>query len=380
MFQSSRSSSGAMLILMALTMAFSIITAAALATSINNINIKTLSERSRSLVKELDMVESKFEETLNASIINPESSNEEAICKTFKEVVENFSKIELTHGIFFNANLTKPITYDYRFKVSNSSNIYFKDEVVLYMSMDNVDFLGNPLDNSTYNNDGEKKGNAQQTSNGKFGYGFSFDGVNGSVSVDSLVSETSKDNAGAISFWVKTGDTDEGVLISQNDHDDAGDYIMLLVNYYQSGVLEGDIGTGKNWRFYGTTTITDNSWHHVVVSSDGSKNYFYIDGKKESVTFTQGSNDGSWFNDVGPGQDNFSIGVLNREAPYGFLDGKIDEVCVFNRNLSRSEVDALYNATAPEYLIHEYFASLTSDVVIVQKNTRISGKVTFDIT
>ena len=103
MFQSSRSSSGAMLILMALTMAFSIITAAALAISINNINIKTLSERSRSLVKELDMVESKFEETLNARIINPEFSSEEAIYKTFKEVVENFSKIELTHGIFFNA-------------------------------------------------------------------------------------------------------------------------------------------------------------------------------------------------------------------------------------------------------------------------------------
>jgi hypothetical protein len=119
LFDEKRKNSGAMLIILALFLCISIISAAALSSDIENINVKTISGRSRSLIYEFNILQTKFEDALNKSLnLKGITSGETAkINKTFTEVVENFSRIELNHGIFFNATLIDASTYEIDFLI-----------------------------------------------------------------------------------------------------------------------------------------------------------------------------------------------------------------------------------------------------------------------
>ncbi len=86
---------------------------------------------------------------------------------------------------------------------------------------------------------------------------------------------------------------------------------------------------------FSTTVITDtNTFHHVAVTKSGANVFFYVDGVAESV----GPYDpGFVFN--GP----MAIGARGGDYGTSFF-GSIDEVSVYNRALSASEIQSIYNA------------------------------------
>ena len=115
LFDEKRKNSGAMLIILALFLCFSIIGAAALSADIQNVNVKTISGRSRSLIYEFNILKTKFEEAFNDSLSNTPSNEEKN--EIFTALVENFSRIELNHGIFFNATLLDADNYEVDFLI-----------------------------------------------------------------------------------------------------------------------------------------------------------------------------------------------------------------------------------------------------------------------
>ena len=83
-----------------------------------------------------------------------------------------------------------------------------------------------------------------------------------------------------------------------------------------------------------TPMVTDTNFHHVAVTKTGSAVTFYVDGLAQTV----GAYDpGFVFNGTS------AIGARGTDYATSFL-GTIDEVSVYNRALSGSEVQSIYNA------------------------------------
>ncbi len=134
-----------------------------------------------------------------------------------------------------------------------------------------------------------------------------------------------------ISAWVRTNS--DGRIISHKGSDNAG-YELYIANgkgvIYVSNVADYETT-------YSGTDVTDNIWHHIVATNDGTANRIYIDGcleMYEPTTILIGSRDNNLF-----------IGRYSkREAAY--FSGSIDEVAIYSRVLSSKEILAQYQNTA----------------------------------
>jgi hypothetical protein len=81
--------------------------------------------------------------------------------------------------------------------------------------------------------------------------------------------------------------------------------------------------------------ITDTNWHHVAVTKSGTSVVFYVDG----LAYPAPSPYTSVFNF----DTDIAIGARGDTLANSFL-GSIDELSVYNRALSQSEIQAIYNA------------------------------------
>ncbi|GEM_PF-6182025 len=102
--------------------------------------------------------------------------------------------------------------------------------------------------------------------------------------------------------------------------------------------------TGFSKTFGGPVIPGDGAWHHVAVTKAGASVTFYIDGvgsaTSYSVVFTF---DGAAGGDFAIGTNPIYASQGNPPSTYA-LPGLIDEVEVFNRALTATEVAAIYNA------------------------------------
>ena len=87
-----------------------------------------------------------------------------------------------------------------------------------------------------------------------------------------------------------------------------------------------------------TATFSTNTWHHFVYIRNGSQIITYIDNQSTPDTFS-----GTYALEDG-GTANIQIG--RQQGSTGWLNGKIDQVRIFNKELSSSEVTTLYGETS----------------------------------
>jgi len=96
-------------------------------------------------------------------------------------------------------------------------------------------------------------------------------------------------------------------------------------------------GTGDNAAFFclglgdvqGTANINDNKWHHVAAVYDGSKMCLYVDGRLDAVKSVSGS--------LNVSTSNVYIGGNTSQS----FNGLVDDVLIYNRGLSKSEIEEL---------------------------------------
>ena len=124
------------------------------------------------------------------------------------------------------------------------------------------------------------------------------------------------------------------------------DFLDFFV--YESGSVGGALaiqhndGISENHARRSTTVMSAGQWYHVAVTSDGSIWTLYINGMSESLVSVAGSNNGLWFNDMTGSHAN-RIANRQRSADNNFFDGLIDDVRIYNRALSATEIKRLYN-------------------------------------
>jgi hypothetical protein len=114
-------------------------------------------------------------------------------------------------------------------------------------------------------------------------------------------------------------------------------------------------------------TVNDNEWHHVAVVREGTVAYVYIDGVLET---SQNSTSASLPDAVNVTTEGYFTVGLAYES--GAMNGKLDEVRLWNRSLSETEINNLMNYNsldAPEIPplspSGQFFADTTKPIVIL---------------
>jgi len=177
-------------------------------------------------------------------------------------------------------------------------------------------------------------------------YALDFDGTDDNVSANGVTTELDlSDNLPlSVSAWVYPDNGTKEQLIFgfyQNNPFNQGPGVWFGSTVRKFSYYDNDGGSSAVLE-YSSNTYSINNWHHVV---------FTIGDDQAGVLYVNGSSAGTFSGafDSG-GLDMFSIGVeydnVSGSAgnPEQYFDGKIDEVAVWNDELTSAEVTAIYNS------------------------------------
>ena len=176
---------------------------------------------------------------------------------------------------------------------------------------------------------------------------FDFDGNGDYMQNNDLSDYFDGKNEFAVSAWFKSSHTgSDGQVIWSFSDNTAGSTELacqLRSNQIQCfNRISGSHSAGPN--FYSGSGMGNNAWHHVVYQGDSTGTKIYIDNTEiTNRTFHDSTN----ANDVVSfaGMNKFSIGA-NDDSGSGlqsYFDGQISKLKVYDRTLTTSEIEAIYN-------------------------------------
>lgn len=167
----------------------------------------------------------------------------------------------------------------------------------------------------------------------------------------------------SFSFWFQSNDTDNQIIMCKYGNNRCSPteaqrefFIRINTDNRMEYVYFDDLG-GQNFRgIQGNTIINDNCWHQVVINYDGSINSgngldrvsIFIDNIENQKSFAQTSSGN--VNNIQNGTAHYGIGMsvnsFGEACGHQFI-GKVDDVKLYSKNLSSSEVDLLYHQLNP---------------------------------
>jgi len=180
-------------------------------------------------------------------------------------------------------------------------------------------------------------------------YAVDFDGTNDYMSIPdadifSLGNGSGTDNAFSISGWFNA-DSIGTFFVVTKDVNGGREWVFRTISSQLSFFAFGT-GGGYIGRQY-TTALSTGQWYHAVVTYDGSKASsgikLYLNGSRVdnadygAGTYTAAAN-------------TTTIVRAGSSERDGFSNGKLDEVAIFNTELSSSNVSAIYNSGKPATL------------------------------
>lgn len=195
--------------------------------------------------------------------------------------------------------------------------------MVSYWSLNNdsLDYWGN--------NNGTVSGATPNVA-GKVGNAYSFDGTNDYINLSNMPAAINF----TISVWIKpTGTFSKGCS--------GGDSCSMI--YKQGSYYYALDSVGKPQLFDGswkdaTSALSLDNWSHLTIVRNLSNVAFYLNGAINNVVVSSANNISAGVGYIGIRPD-----IIN--SAYSFR-GLIDEVLIFNRSLSASEVSQLYYGSA----------------------------------
>ncbi len=218
---------------------------------------------------------------------------------------------------------------------------YLSNGLVGWWKMD--DGVNNPCasgvdkacDSSGNNNVGTWTNGVASTS-GKFGNGTNFDGVNDYVSVPA--SSIFDNQRITIASWVYSANfAQNGFIFEKTTNGSVDTQYSCFFDSVSSSIYfrtYNSSGTQNNLTLAWTGLVTNNAWNHIACIYDGANKYIYVNGKlATSAAYNQTLI-------TNPAGTSF-IGTFGGGG-YNF-NGKIDDVRIYNRALSPSEVTRLYD-------------------------------------
>ena len=207
-------------------------------------------------------------------------------------------------------------------------------------------FNGNANDESGNGNNGFVNGPTLTTD--KFGNpnsSYSFDGINDYIMVDDKDNLSLTSNNFTFSFWIYVNigtNVNMGAIAKRKfDGMDASSWeytfgVDANPNEFRCwfGNLQGNCGPYVSPV---DVTFTKGQWIHYVITANGTTIKFYKNGQ----LLSEGSR--SQTCDFGNGSGPLLFGLGGGWNQMYYLNGKMDEIRIYNRVLSQSEILAIYN-------------------------------------
>jgi len=239
-----------------------------------------------------------------------------------------FGENEETTIIDGSITMNNPHDYELLHETDLIANVNMTG-ISLLMHFNNHSLIGENYSNSTNIFDYSPPGNNGTNNNASFttntikGEGaFIFKGTNNSINLPNIPALTGENVT--VSSWIywKEGTGDEDTIISQSN-DTLG--YCLYVNSTNSIPM---------FRLDTTSVVASNSicegWHNIVGTHDSATLKIYIDGIQKGSTSKSGSGTSRY---AFIGYDNIS----------SYFNGTIDEIAVWNRTLSSTEIYHIYD-------------------------------------
>lgn len=177
---------------------------------------------------------------------------------------------------------------------------------------------------------------------GKFGQALNFATSTANYVQLASTSATSINSDFTLSAWVYPTNSDccQGIIAKGSTYGNVGQY-RLLTGYagLSNAYLRLDVSDGTTMvnvaAFPGASATTPNMWHHVACNTDTTTMNCFWDGNFMASSSRESI--GSSFT----GDTWFALGTLNPNQMY--YGGRIDDVRIYNRVLSSSEIKQLHN-------------------------------------
>src|SRR6266700_2178255 len=196
----------------------------------------------------------------------------------------------------------------------------------------------NALDAITNHNNGYLS-NGVSYAAGEVGQAFTFNGVNQVVGVPSATS-LNPTNGLTQEAWIYVSSYPTNNAVSIFGKDDpygVRQYLLGLAYVNNQWVLRAHVGvTGGFYYYNGTTNIQSQTWYHVAMTYDGSSLKIFINGSQDGSASVTGP--------IITGTPRLLIGG-SVPGPWN-LNGLVDELSIYNRALSQTEIQSIYNAGA----------------------------------
>ena len=187
---------------------------------------------------------------------------------------------------------------------------------------------------------------------GKFGNAGDFNGSSSIINLGDHNVFSPSVNPLSFSLWIKKSTSDFNSIFSKGA---SGSYEYALF-ISGSGVIELQASTltySSNINLTTSASYSDGNWHHVVAIYDPSGNFkIYVDGSQQATSSSSLS--------MGNSSNALIIG-RKYENNVDIFNGSIDEVRIFNKALSSTEIITLYNEVQciPTIVASQNFQTIT---------------------
>lgn len=199
---------------------------------------------------------------------------------------------------------------------------------------------------------------------GKLNNALSFNGSAGYVQSPNTASLRLPNTAGAVALWIKPTvnlpQTTGMGIVRKPDYNPnwtgVGGYGLEIARPTLGGnqVLKGQLGynsglSNNTQTITGTTNIVSGTWNHVALAWNTTTAWLYLNGALEATLVRNGSATLSW-QSTGGGSP-LIIGhqyaaVSAGTTSYQWFNGLMDELAIFNRTLTGTEISSMYKRGA----------------------------------
>jgi hypothetical protein len=272
---------------------------------------------------------------------------------------ENINGFGIPKAFVFSRELAAGDTVD--FSVGYGGNGFNSDSTGAYVAVTKIPLSDSlqsgpvsywPADGNAYDllggNDGELLNGATYKP-GVSGQAFSFDGVDGRVSVPNSSNLNVGTGDFTITFFAMFDNLENNTngMVHKDNYGDQGSYNGWLFNICDFCDEIGGIGvetrnivqTSDNDARYPKSNFQVGIWYHIAAVRQSNVLYLYIDGVLRSTTPERVPTDLS-------NSSNLEFGALSSGSRQ-FFSGALDEIYFFNRALSADEIQSLFSAYTP---------------------------------
>lgn len=279
------------------------------------------------------------------------AANETEVCESVKdgfhyETIEAWEKVtpavlmkdeKVTVGIFTNVkegDYVEWIPTIYGVKIDEWAT-WTAD---LNTNLDNyykLDESSGTIIDSIENNNGTYNG-ALYSQTGKLGTSIGFDGTDDKIAISAAVLDGSTNFT--INAWAATDDNGyRGEVFSVGSSSSTDPFILLRMDNDAKAVGYIQSDNQNNIALRGTTSFTNGVFYMLTLTWDATTETatLYVNNNSEDSDTDTALNTFTL--------DKSSIGCLGRTTDALFFDGEIDEVGIWNRKLTHTEIGQLYN-------------------------------------